>query len=134
MVRDAMSNRTAFAKYVRSSSGPIIIVVMALLYTLYTICLNRELIETHGRAIKWPILDRLRLPKPVVEKSPFKISVDQFEVDENVNKAHFRIHWLTVKNDAMNIRTAFTNYLRSSSSPITIVVMTCYIRHYMITA
>ena len=29
-----------------------------------------------------------------IEKSPFQISVNWLEVDENVNMAHFRTHWL----------------------------------------
>ena len=35
--------------------------------------------------------------KPGVEKSPFQISANRLKVDENVNRAHFRIHWLVVK-------------------------------------
>ena len=35
--------------------------------------------------------------KPGVEKSQFHISANQLEVDENVSRTHFRIHWLIVK-------------------------------------
>ena len=37
------------------------------------------------------------IPKPGVEKSPFHISANRLEVDENVNRTHFRIHRLVVK-------------------------------------
>ena len=32
-----------------------------------------------------------------VEKFPFQISANQLPVDSNVNRVHFRIHWLVVK-------------------------------------
>ena len=42
-------------------------------------------------------------PKPVVEKSPFQVSANRVEIDENVKK---HIGWL--RSDAMNNSTAFT--------------------------
>ena len=33
------------------------------------------------------------LSKPAVEKSPFQISANRLEVDENVNRAHFSTHF-----------------------------------------
>ena len=35
--------------------------------------------------------------KSGVEKSPFQISTNRLEVDENVNRTPFKIHWLVVK-------------------------------------
>ena len=32
-----------------------------------------------------------------VEQSPFQIAAKRSEIDENANRAHFRIHWLAVK-------------------------------------
>ena len=36
-------------------------------------------------------------PIPGVEKFPCQISPNRLEVDENVNRAHYRMHWLDVK-------------------------------------
>ena len=44
-----------------------------------TICVNEELIGTHGRAIEW-VHPRLPRPSPP-EKSPFEIAAKRLEVD-----------------------------------------------------
>ena len=40
--------------------------------------------------------------KPGVDKSPFQISANRFGVDENVNKAHIRTHWLAWSDPAFS--------------------------------
>ena len=35
--------------------------------------------------------------KPRIEKSPLQIAAKWLEIDENINRAHSRIHWLVVK-------------------------------------
>ena len=48
-----------------------------------------------------PIPDPTRplTPQTGVEKSPFQISANRVEVDENVNGAHLGIHWLVAMNN-----------------------------------
>ena len=36
-------------------------------------------------------------PNQWVEKYPFKISANRLKIDENVNRAHLKTHWLAVK-------------------------------------
>ena len=59
------------------------------------ICVSGELLETHERAIEWAYLPPF--PKPEVEKFPFQVSANRFQVDDNVNRAHFGIDWVAVK-------------------------------------
>ena len=74
------------------------------------------------------------VPQTGVEKSPFQISANGIEVNENVNRAHLRIPWLVVKwcNEQLYsfrqrpkwVNTDRAQYVRSLSSLIIIVVMT----------
>ena len=54
-------------------------------------CVNRDLIGTHGPAIGWAY-PRSPMPpnlsKPGIKKSLFQISANLLEVDENVNSAY----------------------------------------------
>ena len=63
---------------------------------------QRELIETHGRAIEWAH------PQPITsslttqtggrgDKPPFLVLGNWMEVGKNVNRTHFWIRWLVVK-------------------------------------
>ena len=99
------------------------------------IYVNRELIEHMGELSNGPIPEPITstlTTKPGIEKSPFQISANQLEDDENVNRTHLGyIGWLW--SDAMNNRTAFTKapndraqYGRSSSGLIAIVVMVLF--------
>ena len=73
-------------------------------------------------------------PKLGVENSPFHISANRSEVDESVNRTNFSIHWLVVKwcneqsysfrRSPKWVKADQAQYVYSSSSPITIVVMT----------
>ena len=66
-----------------------------------TIWVNGELIRTHVRAIEWAHPGPPRTLNSQncvgVKKSPMQISPNRWEVDENVNRTHFRIHRLAVK-------------------------------------
>ena len=56
-------------------------------------CVNVKLIGTNGQAIEWALPDPYIPPKQTVEKS-----TKWLEVDENVTRAHFRVHmWPVVK-------------------------------------
>ena len=50
-----------------------------------------------GGLLNGPIPDPPRPPKQEVEKSPFEISANRLEVDENASGTHFSIYWLVVK-------------------------------------
>ena len=65
----------------------------------YAIGVNWELIGTKGGLSTGPIPDPLRPPTSKLggQKFPFQISANRLQVDENVNRAHFRINWLVVK-------------------------------------
>ena len=90
-------------------------------------CVNGELIGTHGRAIERAYPRPARPPYPQnreVEKSSFEIAAKRVEVDENVSRArHFLALNLCLPKRVNADRTQHT---RSSSGLITIVVMTLY--------
>ena len=72
-----------------------------------------------------PIIDPPRPPQPLklrVEKSPIQISSNRLEVDENVNRSHFRTHWLAVKL----VNGDGAQYMQSPIGLATIVVMTLF--------
>ena len=57
-------------------------------------------LEPMGGLSNGPIPDPHRphnCPNRRVEKSIFQISASWLQVDENVNRSHFRIHWLVMK-------------------------------------
>ena len=72
-------------------------------------------------------------PKPGVERSPFQISANQLEADENVNTAHFRTRLLAVKwcdeqsysfhQSSKWVNADRAQYACSSRDSITILVM-----------
>ena len=103
------------------------------------ICVNGELIGTHGQAVEWTY------PHPrvtfypqtgEVEKPPFQISANRLELDENVNRTHFKTHWLVVKwcNEQSYIfwqspkwvNADWAQYMRSSSGLTINVVITLF--------
>ena len=51
---------------------------------------------SHGQDIEWTY-PKLLPTKPGVEKYTFQISAKRLEVDEDVNRVHFRIQRLVVK-------------------------------------
>ena len=98
-----------------------------------------QLIGTHGWAVEWAYPQPPRHPpKPGGRKVPFTISANLIEIDEDVNRAHLRTHWLAIRSDALNNCTAFcqrvkwmnadrAQYVRSSSGLVIILVMTLLI-------
>ena len=97
---------------------------------------NEELLDIHGWAIEWayPGPQLLVIPKQEVEKSLFHITAKRLEINENVNRADLRTHWLVVKwchEQSYSFRQSpkrmiidRAQYVLSSSSLITTVVMT----------
>ena len=66
------------------------------------------------------------------EKSPIQISANRLEVDQNVDRTYFRIHWLVVKwcNEQLNNRTALVKPQMSESRSSTICVIVKQPDHY----